>query len=388
MAISELQIALIGAGVAAIAAVWGYNVWQERRHRKAAEKIFKGGQDDALLAADKVPATAVPAARASDDGERREPRISAAPLDFDLSLGDDDPVAPMVELEPPAESVPPPVEALLPPEYADSVTDCVLRLTTAEAIPAVQAMQNAQTGAPPLTKPVHWLAWSPADGAWQALAADAGGRYRDWAVSLQLVDRQGPVTTAELAAFCAGMQQLAQQAGATLDLPEPGEIALRAGRLDEFCAAVDIQFVLHIVESTGGVFAGSKLRGVAEAAGLALEPDGVFRARDEAGAAVFTVANLNSERLEADTIKALATHGLTLILDVPRVADGVLAFDRMLATARQLAKALGGVLVDAQRAPLSDAMIAAIRAKTAELQQRMRDGSIVPGSVRALRLFS
>jgi FtsZ-interacting cell division protein ZipA len=73
---------------------------------------------------------------------------------------------------------------------------------------------------------------------------------------------------------------------------------------------------------------------------------------------------------------------------VPRVTDGVLAFDRMLATARQLATALGGVLVDAQRAPLADAMIAAIRAKTVELQQRMRDGGIVPGSTRALRLFS
>ncbi len=68
--------------------------------------------------------------------------------------------------------------------------------------------------------------------------------------------------------------------------------------------------------------------------------------------------------------------------------DGVLAFDRMLAVARQLAGSLDGVLVDAQRAPLSDAMIAAIRAKTAELQQRMRDGGIVPGSALALRLFS
>jgi FtsZ-interacting cell division protein ZipA len=84
----------------------------------------------------------------------------------------------------------------------------------------------------------------------------------------------------------------------------------------------------------------------------------------------------------------LATHGLTLSLDVPRVADGALAFDRMLATARQLAATLGGVLVDAQRAPLADAMIDAIRARTAELQQRMRDGGIISGSIRALRLFS
>jgi FtsZ-interacting cell division protein ZipA len=79
---------------------------------------------------------------------------------------------------------------------------------------------------------------------------------------------------------------------------------------------------------------------------------------------------------------------VTFSIDVPRVSDGRAAFERMLGVARQLAGALGGVLVDAQRAPLADAMIAAIRAKTIELQQRMRDGGIDPGSPRALRLFS
>jgi FtsZ-interacting cell division protein ZipA len=103
---------------------------------------------------------------------------------------------------------------------------------------------------------------------------------------------------------------------------------------------------------------------------------------------LFTVANLGAERLEADSIKSLATHGLTLSLDVPRVTDGKLAFDRMLATARQLAGVLGGVLVDAQRAPLADAMIDAIRARTGELQARMNEAGIAPGSTRALRLFS
>jgi hypothetical protein len=49
MAFSELQVALAGAGVAAVAMVLGYNSWQERKHRKAAERIFKGGQGDVLL---------------------------------------------------------------------------------------------------------------------------------------------------------------------------------------------------------------------------------------------------------------------------------------------------------------------------------------------------
>ncbi len=35
---SELQIALIGAGIAAVVLVVGYNKWQERRHRREAER--------------------------------------------------------------------------------------------------------------------------------------------------------------------------------------------------------------------------------------------------------------------------------------------------------------------------------------------------------------
>jgi len=378
MAISELQIALIGAGAAGVALVWGYNVWQDRQHRKAADRIFKGGQDDALLAADAGPQ--------SDAGERLEPSISSATDEADaasdtVATGADSGAT--VQAEPDAAAVP-----AWPADCADEIVDCVLRLTTAEPIPApaVQAMQAVWAGE--LSKPLHWLAQGEGDEPWRRIEADDSGRYRNWAVALQLVDRRGPVSDGELARFFDGVQSLAQQAAAALQLPSRGELVMRAAALDQFCAGVDIQFVLHVVDATGGAFAGTKLRGVAEAAGLVLEGDGVFRARDADGGELFTVANLGTERLEADSIKSLATHGLTLSLDVPRAADGTLAFDRMLATARQLAAALGGVLVDAQRAPLADAMIDAIRAKTGELQARMNEAGIAPGSTRALRLFS
>lgn len=381
MAISELQIALIGAGAVGVAMVWGYNVWQDRQHRKTAERIFNGEQGDALpVAAPELP-------RAVDD-ERREPHLDAGP-DV-VAQGDDDPYpTAAVDPEPDAAqassasaSAPP-----LPEDSADEIADCVLRLTASEAIaaPVVLAMHNAWAGAP--GKALHWLARND-DEAWRQLDAQDAGRYRDWAIALQLVDRRGAVSDEELTSFFDGAQQIAQHMGAALELPVFDETLLHAARLDEFCAGVDIQFVLHVVEATGGVFAGTKLRGVAEAAGLVLDAGGVFRARDEAGGELFTVANLGNEPFAADTLAALATHGLTLSLDVPRVADGVAAFGRMLAMARQLTTAMGGVLVDAQRAPLSQVMIDAIGAKTAELQQTMRDAGIEPGSVRALRLFS
>lgn len=383
MAISELQIALIGAGAVGVAMVWGYNVWQDRQHRKTADRIFKGGQEDALLGTDDSSLRAPGA----EDGERREPHF-AAPVDSqaepDVAVS---PAAAVIAdaAAPAADTTPAPA---LPVAWADSIADCVLRLTAVEPAPAstLWAMQNAWAG--DLGKALHWLTRNEADGAWRLIDANDSGRCREWVAALQLVDRRGPVSEAELGHFFDGVQQMAGQTGATLELPPRSEIVAHAVALDEFCASVDIQFVLHVVEASGGAFAGTKLRGVAEAAGLALEPDGVFRARDAGGGELFSVANLGAERLEADTIRSLATHGLTLSFDVPRVGDGVQAFDRMLATARQLAGALGGVLVDAQRAPLADAMIAAMRAKTAELQQRMHDAGIEPGSTRALRLFS
>ncbi|MDP1610585.1 MAG: cell division protein ZipA C-terminal FtsZ-binding domain-containing protein [Sulfuritalea sp.] len=378
MAISELQIALIAAGAAGVAMVWGYNVWQDRQHRKTAERIFNGGQGDALPVAE-------PGISEADDSERREPRFEDdAGV---LPHGDDDPY-PVSNVETGADAAPGLQEpALLPDDCADELADCVLPLKAAEPIAAAVVWSMQKSWAGEMGKAVRWLARND-EGAWHRVDAQDEGRYREWAVALQLVDRRGPVGAADLASFFDGVQLIAQQTGAALELPERDETLLRAARLDEFCAAVDIQFVLHVVEATGGVFAGTKLRGVAEAAGLQLEADGVFRARDTVGGEMFTVANLGGERLEADTLAALATHGLTLSLDVPRVTDGVAAFARMLAMARQLTTALGGVLVDAQRAPLSQAMIDAIGAKTVELQQTMRDAGIAPGSVRALRLFS
>ena len=125
-----------------------------------------------------------------------------------------------------------------------------------------------------------------------------------------------------------------------------------------------------------------------EAAGLCLLEDGSFHALDDARMTRFTLSNIGAELFVADAMKSLAAQGVTLSLDVPRVADGPAVFDPMMAVARQLTGALGGTLVDAHGSPLTPEMIASIRAKVGELQQRMAHHQIVAGRVRALRLFS
>ena len=105
MAISELQIALIGAGAVAVGMVWGYNAWQDRKHRKAADRIFQGGQGDALLNGQQA-ATPVAPSPADDvrrePGERLEPRIAEQESDSQGWSSSTSAVSTVVEEIPPS----------------------------------------------------------------------------------------------------------------------------------------------------------------------------------------------------------------------------------------------------------------------------------------------
>ena len=136
-----------------------------------------------------------------------------------------------------------------------------------------------------------------------------------------------------------------------LDVAEAHAMAVQ---LDRFCADVDIAIGINVVTREGSPFSGTKIRALAEAAGLKLEPDGVFYLRGDYGDTLFTLDNHEPMPFVPEQMKTLSTSGITFLLDVPRVADALRAFDAMLAMARNFAAALGGTLVDDNRTALSD----------------------------------
>jgi FtsZ-interacting cell division protein ZipA len=376
---SELQLALIGAGGVAVAIVWVYNAWQERKHRKLAEKVFGQPREDALMqgASDAEPESG----RREPNAERREP-----------SFGDDDavPVAAASASEPAEEDAGDEMKSLPAPpaQWADEVADCALRIEFVEpvAAPALWAEQAEWAGQ--MLKSLRWLGFDERAGQWKLLTAHDAGQYGQVVAALQMADRQGPAAEAEIAIFLDGVHRLAQNFSGLVDVPDRQDVLAHAQALDTFCASVDVQLGVHVVEPAGNTFAGTKLRGLAEAAGMQLREDGFFHALRDDGETLFVLGNAGPELFTADGMRSLATPGIVLTLDVPRAADGQAVFDRMIGVANQFALGLGGALVDAQRRSFDQAMIAGIRAKIGELQQRMNAHKIQPGSVRALRLFS
>ena len=164
--------------------------------------------------------------------------------------------------------------------------------------------------------------------------------------------------------------------------------AARAEELDRFCADLDVQIGLTVLKSDMGQIAGTRLRGVAEAAGFKLTPAGQFDfVQDETGATLFSLQNYRQEPFSIENLRALTTPGVVFILDVPRVVDPVRVFDQMRLAAKRMTHTLEAVLVDDNRRALTDASLSAIRGQVQATAAALREAHIEPGSPRALRLF-
>jgi hypothetical protein len=398
---TELQMGLIGLGAAAVVGVFAYNKWQEYRQRKLTQALLKPQQEDILLGA----APGVPApAPAPAGGERSEPELgeaapSAAHERREPVLADDQPVDAAVAADGSEPVLQPDVapgdeEGIaelpagpVPGSLLDPRLELIVALELVDPVPATQVMHARFEDLQRVVKPVHWVAFNDANRQWERLAPDSEARVRRLRIGLQLVDRLGPVSEADLAIFSAAMHALADELLAVADLPATRPLD-QAAEIDRFCASVDLEIGVNLV-SRGMPFSGTKIRALAEAAGMALGDDGAFRRRDDDGRTQFTLQNFETTRFAAESLRNLTTHGLTFVLDVPRVDHGERVFLQMVDLAKRFAETLQGTLVDDNRQPLNDIQLDHIRREFIGKPQAMMASYGLPaGSPQALRLFS
>ncbi|MBC7944019.1 MAG: cell division protein ZipA C-terminal FtsZ-binding domain-containing protein [Burkholderiales bacterium] len=428
---SDLQIGLVLIGLLAVVAVYAFNRMQENKYRQRAERAFSQQHVDVLLEPqDRDPAggddSGYPAAFRADTEQRIEPQfkvardIDAAPVENppapdsgsfrepepDSTGADDDraaqqaPAAPAAsahEASPPRASggfstaVPRAAEKPLSPE---STIDYVADVEALEPIAAAKvagfSRKLAEAG-----KPVRCSVFNPRSAVWEngpGETTDGGGlnsgeRYTQIRCAIQLADRQGAISEAQLRKFRAAVTDFASQNRASFECPPVQPALSAARRLDQFCVEADIAIGINVLAEQKP-FSGTKIRALAEAAGMKLEQDGAFHMQNEHGATLFTLANRDTAPFFPEQIKNMTTPGLTLLLDVPRVADGNRVFNQMIQLGRSLAATLGGKLVDDNRRALNDSEFEAIRHQMTVVRAAMDAQKISAGSPEALRLFS
>jgi hypothetical protein len=147
------------------------------------------------------------------------------------------------------------------------------------------------------------------------------------------------------------MQEMATELMGVAELPAREPALQTAAQLDEFCAGVDIQIGVNVI-SQGQVFPGTKLRALAEVDGHGHRRSGRFVRCDDNGNVLYMLFNQETDGFSAESMKTLSTHGVTFLLDVPRVANGDRVLTQMVELARRFAEALNGALVDDNRRPI------------------------------------
>ena len=421
---SELHWGLAGLSVIVVGGVYAYNSWQEYRHRKVAESVLRPEHDDVLLKVQPVRppvdeaaverlepvfAEEGPDLLASEEPELELPAESAVYVE--PAVQPEVEVAPQVAAEPEqaepvaaAADVPEPVVAPaakvepvavkeevavpnVPVELLDPRIEYIVAMEMIEAVPVRQILASQRETLLKVNKPVHWIGFNETTREWVPLRGEEELSVRRLRIGLQLVNRLGPLASADLVGFTAAMQALADDLTAVADMPAE-RVLDQAAAIDRFCADVDLEIGLNLV-SRGIAFPGTKIRALAEAAGMVLGVGGMFTRYDDDGQPQFSLQNYENTPLTADGLRNLSTHGLTFLLDVPCVDHGERVFQQMTELAKRFADTLQAALVDDNRQPLGEAQLEHIRREfIGKPQAVMRQYGIAAGSAQSRRLFS
>lgn len=429
---TELQMGLLGLGGVAVVGVVVYNKWQEYRHRKLAKQLLNAQHTDVLLnerdgvgtqrgveqepefdigkdgriaeqASEPAPDNSLEAAEnlldrvepvlhfEAEPEAPREPTLARRLPSVDLDS------LPIPEKQP--ESVPDPAVNQVSGAVVDShdipqplhllspTVDYIASFEAVEPATSFQILGVQRDVLARIRKPIHWIGFNEQTREWEPIIDDGASQYRCIQAGLQLADRQGPLSDSDLSVFVMAMQDLAEQMMAMTDLPPRQPTLDAAIKLDQFCASVDIQIGINVI-SQSQLFAGTKLRALAEAAGMAIDSEGRFVRRDDEGNVLYVLLNQEPAGFSADAMKTMTTHGITFLLDVPRVDHGERVFNQMVELAKRFAEVLRGVLVDDNRRPLSEAALEPIRKQVAQFQAMMAAQNLPAGGSLAQRLFS
>lgn len=364
---SDLQIGLLVLGLCVVAGVLAYNWWQERQFRKRGERAFQRPESDVLLAGGAEPAAGV---RPGSHAPRIEPQFASAPLPSAAAGAETESALPLARRD----------------DMPDRKIDYVAEIRAGEVIPAaaISALRQALVRS---GKRIVLAGYDYHSRTWQPVA-DGNQWFTSLQVGLQLVDRTGPVARGQLELMAATVKDHARNISAIAEVPEIEPALVAAGDLNEFCTNVDVIVGINIIAHTGQVFHGAQIRALADAADMKLLPDGVFVLRNKAGDPLFALDNQEPKPFKPEHIRHITTPGITFLLDVPRTAGGMDAFERMVAMSKYFAESLDGMLADDNRVLLNDAGLDKIRLQLRSIYAAMESRGLPAGSPASRRLFS
>jgi FtsZ-interacting cell division protein ZipA len=371
---SELQLALLIIGLGVMVVVYAYGWWQQYRLSRKFGKAFKSNHGDALYHQNSGKPS-------SDNIEKTDVRRADATAEIAIF---DSPADDLIEIISEVVSTPSLLDesCTLLDSHSDFMIELQLREPATGAVLAGFWARKFDFG-----KPVQVCGLTRNTQNWERVIADGKTVYVSLRIALQMVDRGGVISVTKLADFrdlVLGVAQLIQAQPYVADLSESHAHAMQ---LDSFCASVDQMVGINLIPSGERLVLASRIAEAAIMQEMSLQADGAFHRFNGHGLSLFSLINQDTKPFQHHTLATSSSAGITLLLDVPRVADPAVQFDLMTQVAYGLAQELQLNVVDDHRVVLSASGLERIHAQIASVEKQMLDNHIEAGSAQARRLF-
>ena len=342
LGLSDLQFALAAIGLLILISVAFLNFKYKRARRKASEQ-----------------------AEFSDDRTRREPGFA----------------------DPDAERFEPSFGAVLvasstPEKFTiDPRIDCMITLRFDEAIAGSEILEELNDWTDSQVQAnARWIceglnADPDTSKSWEELKPESS--YAELQLAIQLASRRGAIGVLELSDFCSRAQALAETLGSQIDMPSVNTMLESAKELDVMAADSDIQLSINVLFDEPCPW--GNFDALMRQRGFKLARNGRQYEFFSNDALIFNSADLDPNS---------PVEQLTLLLEVPLVAQEQRAFERMLGEGVEISQAAHGRLVDDNGINLSEAAVVSIRQHLDVLYANLEKSGIPAGSSTASRLFS
>jgi hypothetical protein len=354
---SELQIYLIVIGAAIIVLLLGFNWFQDRRVRRRMQAQMPVIEQDPLLG------------ESFSAGEaRREPGLGGA----QTFAQDGQASALSATHEHP--------DAATDDQGPDPSTEVVIEITFQgpmlgeDLLPLLQPLRNAGR------KFVRIFA-QDTEGQLD-LRLHASGQYVSVHLAVLLANRSGALSAIEWSQIWNRAQSLADQLECNIEGPDQQHVLDAASRLDDTCAALDTQVGLTLL--LGSMRPVSEVTAAARGMGFVPFNGGLVWMGDY-GLVCFSLSRADAESFDAGMA---SVDRLSLLLDVPCSPVDTRAFAKMSEVGFELARRVGGELVDDQLRPLQPGAEVAIDEKLMTLYSQLEKAGFAAGSPRARRVFA
>ena len=294
----------------------------------------------------------------------------------------------------------------LPGELAGSSFAYTLGLAAIEKMPVLDALIDvmapvtvdgvvsgeAALAAMPSTrragsKPFGVEGLSATTGEWQFPVA--GQRYSAFQCAVQLANRTGALNQIEYSEFVVKAQAFADALGGEAEFPDMLEAVARARELDQFASGHDAQlsFGLRAISTAWSPGYVQQCAGRMGFVPGAL-PGRMVLPASESGFAPVLGLSFDAHAAMAEAPEETALRDIMLSLDVPHVPHSERPFARLCESAIGLAKAMGGIIIDGNGAPIRPEAMEAINTDLEALYTTLEARDLAAGSALARRLFS